>query len=219
MKKLLLIAVVLFGSSFASAGCVKCVWIPASHAYLCQLNLCGGDCSCDATLGYACTQCGSCVLGHCIFPCFGPVSATEKTALAKTATAAQASVWGEETVAEVRQLSKGAAHILFIERDSIMKSKPMAFHDSRGAARVPGDPDIDNNWVEWTKQYDATTGSRIFTITHQLKEDAVGPNLLVIEGEAWHLYSAPDGIYHERPEHAITEVGSGVIKRDARQLK
>jgi len=114
---------------------------------------------------------------------------------------------------EISQTSKGAGEILRLERDNVLQAKPIAFHDSRGEARIQGDPDIDNNFVVWTKQFDAATGNRIFTITHQLKEDAVGPNVVVLEGGKWHLYNAPDGLFHEKPEHAITEVASGVVKK------
>ena len=209
MKKLALaVAAVLLSSclAFAVSYCWKCSYNTVTHTYLCQGNTCGGPCSCDASTGTSCQSCGACTYGHCIFPCDGPTSAT-------TASMAQSTVWGQATIDEVTQTSKGAGEILRLERDNIMKAKPLSFHDSRGEARIQGDPDIDNNFVVWTKQYDPATGNRIFTITHQLKEDAVGPNLLVLDGGKWHLYNAPDGIFHEKPEHAITEVAGGVIKR------
>jgi len=56
---------------------------------------------------------------------------------------------------------------------------------SRGEGRIKGDPDINDNWVAWTAEYDKKSGNRIFLITHQLKEDAVGPDVLVLEKAKW----------------------------------
>lgn len=205
--KTLLIAVMVMVATFAvAASCTKCVWSAKDQVY-CPNNYCGGGCGCTDPDTTSCVSCGTCAMGHCILPCF------IKTNAQLEASKAENWVSDANVTTDVGVHSKGAARILAIYLNAIKTGTALgSLQNSRGEARIPGDPNIDNNWVAWTAQYSPTTGQRVFTLSHQLNEDAGGPDILAIDSSSWTLFHTSDGsIEHDSTDHKIVVVGSGQI--------
>ena len=80
---------------------------------------------------------------------------------------------------------------------------------TRGEARVPGEPNIENNWVVWNEEYSPETRYWKVTITHQLTEDTEGPDMLLIGPETWNLFRGENA-------NRLVEVASGEMKQHMR---